>query len=209
MKFWIKIKNLFNELLVYIKNYYFFLYKILGRGIHCVRIVLGIELEIHIVSKNIYPILSLLNKHSLCQFKNLMDIICYDSMSAKLRFFIIYNLLSVKFNIRLRLISKINELTTVLSSIGIFKSANWLERENFDFFGIFFLWNNDLRRILTDYGFMGYPLRKDFPLTGFIETHYDDNQKRICYRPVELSQEYRNFKFKSFWNIKKNKNVSE
>jgi NADH-quinone oxidoreductase subunit C len=83
--------------------------------------------------------------------------------------------------------------------MGIFKGANWLEREIFDFFGIFFHFNRDLRRILTDYGFKGFPLRKDFPLTGYNDTYYDDNQKRICYRNLELSQEYRNFNLTNTW----------
>ena len=95
--------------------------------------------------------------------------------------------------------TKINELSNLFSVIGIYKSANWSEREIFDFFGIFFLGNKDLRRILTDYGFKGHPLRKDFPITGFIDVYYDDNQKRICYRNLELNQEYRNFNLKSSW----------
>jgi len=89
----------------------------------------------------------------------------------------------------------------LLSVVSLYNSAGWSEREVFDFFGIFFFENKDLRRILTDYGFRGYPLRKDFPLTGYVDVYYDDNQKRICYRSLELSQEYRNFNFKSTWSL--------
>lgn len=93
------------------------------------------------------------------------------------------------------------EFSQVLSLISLYKSVGWSEREIFDFFGLFFFENNDLRRILTDYGFRGFPLRKDFPLTGYVDSFYDDNQKRVCYRSLELSQEYRNFNFKSNWRF--------
>ena len=123
--------------------------------------------------------------------------ICYDTPKLKSRFTLIYNLLSVQYNFRCQVLTKVQELTNVFSIMGIFKSANWSEREIFDFFGILFLVNKDLRRILTDYGFQGFPLRKDFPLTGYVDVYYDDNQKRICYRSLELTQEYRNFNFKN------------
>jgi len=93
--------------------------------------------------------------------------------------------------------TKIDELSNLFSVVSLYKSANWSEREIFDFFGIFFFGNTDLRRILTDYGFKGFPLRKDFPITGHIDIYYDDNQKRICYRTLELNQEYRSFNLKS------------
>ena len=195
--FELKLKNYIINYWFILKIIIFFLYKILGVGLKCISVVVGIELEINVISKNIYPLLFFLNKHTLCQFKIISDIICYDSLNKKFRFFMVYNLLSLTFNIRLCLITKINEFTTVLSTISLFKVANWLEREIFDFFGIFFLFNNDLRRILTDYGFKGFPLRKDFPLTGFIEMYYDDNQNRICCSQLELSQEYRNYKLKT------------
>jgi len=145
----------------------------------------------------IYPIIFFLSKHSLCAFKSLVDMICYDTPKLKSRFTLIYNLLSVQYNFRCQVLTKVQELTNVFSIMGIFKSANWSEREIFDFFGILFLVNKDLRRILTDYGFQGFPLRKDFPLTGYVDVYYDDNQKRICYRSLELTQEYRNFNFKN------------
>lgn len=197
--FELKLKNYTINYWFILKIIIFFLYKILGVGLKCVRIVIGIELEINVISKNIYPLLLFLNKHTLCQFKIINDMICYDSINKQFRFFLVYNILSVTFNMYIRVISKINEFTTVLSLISLFKVSNWLEREIFDFFGIFFLFNNDLRRILTDYGFKGYPLRKDFPLTGYLEMYYDDNQNRICCHQLELSQEYRNYKLKSFW----------
>jgi NADH dehydrogenase (ubiquinone) Fe-S protein 3 len=178
-----------------------FLHKILGKGVNYIQIVSGLEIEIDSNSKNIYPLVFFLKKHSFSQCKSLMDIISSDTPYNKYRFSIIYNLLSVSFNLRIRLISKINEFSNILSLVSLFKSVNWSEREVFDFYGIFFIGNNDLRRILTDYGFTGFPLRKDFPLTGFLDIFYDDNQKRICYKKLELAQEYRSFKLKSIWRL--------
>ena len=165
-------------------------------GIKKVLIVSGFDIVIEVIAKNIYLILLFLNKHTLCQFKSLIDIVCYDIPKKHFRFSLIYNLLSVHYNLRLKVVTKINELSTIFSVMGLYKSSNWSEREIFDFFGIFFLGNKDLRRILTDYGFKGFPLRKDFPLSGYIDVYYDDNQKRICYRNLELTQEYRNFSLK-------------
>lgn len=181
------------------KNIINILYTILGVGIKKVSIISGFDIVIEVTSKNIYPILLFLNKHTLCQFKSLLDIICYDKPNTRYRFSLIYNLISIHYNIRCCIITKINELTHLFSVIGLYKSAYWSEREVFDFFGIFFIYNKDLRRILTDYGFKGFPLRKDFPLTGYIDSYYDDNQKRICYRNIELAQEYRNFDLKHCW----------
>lgn len=179
----------------------FFFHKVLGKGINNIQIVSGFEIEIDSNSKNIYPLIFFLKKHSFCQCKSLIDIISSDTPFNDYRFSIIYNLLSVNFNLRIRVISKINEFSNILSLVSLYKSVNWSEREVFDFYGIFFIGNNDLRRILTDYGFIGFPLRKDFPLTGFLDIFYDDNQKRICYRKLELAQEYRSFKLKSIWRL--------
>jgi NADH:ubiquinone oxidoreductase subunit C len=179
------------------KNFFFYLKKLLGRGIKSFQVVSGFELEIRVSAKLIYPILYFFNKHTFFQYRNVIDIISYDTLGKKSRFFIIYKLLSVFFNSRIRLVSKINELDNLLSIVSLYKSANWSEREVFDFFGIFFFENKDLRRILTDYGFRGFPLRKNFPVTGYVDVYYDDNQKRICYRNLELTQEYRTFNFKS------------
>jgi NADH:ubiquinone oxidoreductase subunit C len=166
-------------------------------GIRRIQIVSGLEIEIDTLSKNLYPLNLFLKKHTLTQFRSMIDVICYDTPSQQHRFGIVYNLLSVNYNLRVRVVSKISESLSLLSLVSLFKSISWSEREIFDLFGIFFILNNDLRRILTDYGFKGFPLRKDFPLTGFIEAYYDDNQKRICYKNIELAQEYRNFKIKS------------
>lgn len=181
------------------QNIIFLLSKILDVGIKKMWIGSGFEIVIEINSKLIYPVIYFLNKHSLCCFKSLIDFVCYDTPEFKYRFSLIYNLISIQYNFRCQVLTKIQELTNVFSVMGIFKSANWSEREIFDFFGIFFLVNKDLRRILTDYGFHGFPLRKDFPLTGYVDVYYDDNQKRICYRNLELAQEYRNFDFKNTW----------
>jgi NADH dehydrogenase (ubiquinone) Fe-S protein 3 len=173
--------------------------KIMGVGIQKASVVSGFDIVVEVINKNIYPILLFLSNHTLWQFKSLLDIICYDMPKKFYRFSLIYNLISVHFNLRIRIATKINELSNVFSVVGLYKSANWSEREIFDFFGIFFWGNKDLRRILTDYGFKGFPLRKDFPLTGYVDVYYDDNQKRICYRSLELTQEYRNFSLKSSW----------
>jgi NADH dehydrogenase (ubiquinone) Fe-S protein 3 len=173
--------------------------KIMGVGIKKACVVSGFDIVIEVVNKNIYPTLLFLSNHTLWQFKSLVDIVCYDVPKKMYRFSLVYNLISIHYNLRLRVVTKINELSSVFSVVGLYKSANWSEREIFDFFGIFFLGNKDLRRILTDYGFKGFPLRKDFPLTGYVDVYYDDNQKRICYRSLEVTQEYRNFTLKSSW----------
>lgn len=180
---------------------FIFIVKVLVVGFNAIKIVSGIEIEVSVISKNIYPLIYFLNKHSICLFKMMVDIICYDTKGKYFRFFIVYNLLSIHYNFRIRLFTKINELDKLLSLVSLYKSVSWSEREVFDFFGIFFFEHKDLRRLLTDYGFNGYPLRKDFPLTGFIDIFYDDNQKCICYRNLELTQEYRNFNFISNWKV--------
>jgi NADH:ubiquinone oxidoreductase subunit C len=175
------------------------LFKVLGVGIKKVSVVSGFHIAIEVIYKNVYPILFFLKKHTLSQFKLLVDIICYDTPFKNGRFSLIYNCLSVHYNLRIRIITKIDGLTNIFSTTGIYKSANWSEREIFDFFGIFFIIHKDLRRILTDYGFNGFPLRKDFPMSGYVDIYYDDSQKCICYRNLELAQEYRNFHIKTRW----------
>jgi NADH:ubiquinone oxidoreductase subunit C len=175
-----------------------FFHKIFGSGVSSIKVVSGFEVELKVPSKKIYPLILFLNKHSLCMFKLMVDVVCYDIPGKAHRFSLVYNLLSVQFNMRVRVISKIQEnVGQVLSLVSIYRSISWSEREVFDFYGLFFFENSDLRRILNDYGFKGFPLRKDFPLTGYIDAYYDDNKKKICYRKLELSQEYRNFNFKS------------
>lgn len=124
----------------------------------------------------------------------------YDRPGKYFRFTMVYNLLSVGYNTRVMLITKVIEKAPIIPTIvPIYSGAVWVEREVWDLFGIFFLDNFDLRRILTDYGFIGHPLRKDFPLIGFVEIHYDDSQKQIAYELVEMAQDFRNFTFKNTW----------
>lgn len=134
-----------------------------------------------------------------CDFKQLVDICGADYPERDERFEVVYNLLSLKHNFRVRVKVSTDENTPVDSVVSIYSAANWFEREVFDMYGIAFSDHPDLRRILTDYGFEGHPLRKDFPLTGFVEVRYDEAQKRVVYEPVKLQQEYRNFDFVSPW----------
>lgn len=175
------------------------LFKIMGVGVQKVAIISGFDLVVEVLVKNVYPILLFLNKHTLSQFKTLIDIVCYDTHRKENRFSIVYNCISTHYNLRCRVITKVKEWCNLFSVTGIYRSSNWAEREIFDFFGILFVCNKDLRRILTDYGFKGFPLRKDFPLSGYVDVYYDDNQKRVCYRNLELTQEYRNFNLRNLW----------
>jgi NADH dehydrogenase (ubiquinone) Fe-S protein 3 len=131
----------------------------------------------------------------------LIDIVVSDTPKNKFRFTLRYLILSTRFNYRLSLITKTKELVSLLSTISLYRTANWIEREIWDLYGIFFFLHNDLRRILTEYGFTAHPLRKDFPLTGFFEVIYDDSQKRIVKKSLELSQEYRFFDFNAIWSF--------
>jgi len=132
-------------------------------------------------------------------FVNLTDICGVDWPSREKRFDVVYHLLSPRQNARIRLKVMTDEGTPVPSLAGIYPAADWFEREAYDFYGIRFSGHPDLRRILTDYGFEGHPLRKDFPLTGFVEVRYDDEQKRVVYEPVRLAQQFRDFDFESPW----------
>jgi NADH dehydrogenase (ubiquinone) Fe-S protein 3 len=158
------------------------------------------EMTLQISFKKIIPIFFFLKNHTHTQFKILSDICAVDYITKKERFEIIYNLLSIRFNSRIRIKISITELQPIESIVNIYKTSNWLEREVWDMFGIFFNNHPDLRRILTDYGFEGYPLRKDFPLSGFLEVYYSELEKRIVYQPINLSQQYKYFEFKSPWN---------
>jgi len=146
---------------------------------------------------NFYVLTSSLHHNSLTQFKVLNDVCIIDYPEKIDRFELNYNLLSVKYNFRIFI--KHYTSAYVASISTLFNSANWIERECWDMFGVFFTNHPDLRRILTDYGFEGFPLRKDFPLTGYIEIRYDDEKANIVYEPLELSQEYRLFNFTSPW----------
>ena len=134
-----------------------------------------------------------------CQFKQLVDVTAVDHPEREARFTVVYNLLSLRQNQRIRVKTAVAEGATVASVTPVFSSANWFEREVWDLFGVFFSGHPDLRRILTDYGFEGHPLRKDFPLTGHVEVRYDADQKRVVYEPVKLTQEFRSFDFMSPW----------
>ena len=147
-----------------------------------------------------------------CQFKQLMDICGVDYPERPQRFEVVYNLLSLVHNNRVTVKVMLDDNSSIPSVSKVFSSADWWEREIWDLFGIFFSGHPDLRRILTDYGFDGHPLRKDFPLTGYVEVRYDDAQKRVVYEPVKLTQEYRDFDFLSPWegmNINKDEIIKD
>jgi len=147
----------------------------------------------------IVKVLTYLRDDVNCQFKMLMDVCGADYPEREPRFEVVYNLLSLNHNNRVRVKVQTDEATPVPTASGVFNSAGWWEREAWDLFGIFFSHHADLRRIMTDYGFDGHPLRKDFPLTGYVELRYDDEQKRVVYEPVKLTQEFRTFDFLSPW----------
>ncbi len=157
------------------------------------------ELAIAVNPAAIARVLTFLRDDSNCQFKLLMDVCGADYPEREKRFDVVYNLLSIKHNQRIRVKLATDESTPVPSVTSVFSSAGWFERETWDLYGVFFSDHPDLRRILTDYGFEGHPLRKDFPLTGFVELRYDDEQKRVVYEPVKLTQDFRSFDFMSPW----------
>ncbi len=157
------------------------------------------ELSVTVVAEQIVRVLKFLRDDHACRFVNLIDICGVDYPERAERFDVVYHLLSPTQNVRVRVKVHAGEETSVPSACGVFPAANWFEREAFDMYGILFSDHPDLRRILTDYGFNGHPLRKDFPLTGFVEVRYDDEQKRVIYEPVKLAQEFRSFDFMSPW----------
>ena len=157
------------------------------------------ELAITVRTAAIQKVLTFLRDDPSCLFKLLMDLCGVDYPERAQRFEVVYNLLSLKHNMRIRVKVLTDEDTPVPTAVGVFSSAGWYERETWDMYGVGFSDNPDLRRILTDYGFDGHPLRKDFPLTGFIELRYDDEQKRVVYEPVKLTQDFRSFDFQSPW----------
>lgn len=159
------------------------------------------ELICVVMPKHVVPFLTFLKLHTNAQCKVLIDVTAIDYPSRTQRFEVVYQLLSVQYNARIRVKTQVDELTPVHSITPLFASANWFERETWDMFGICFLNHPDLRRILTDYGFEGHPLRKDFPVSGYVECRYDDSKKRVIYEPVELAQEFRYFDFASPWEL--------
>ena len=170
----------------------------LGDVVKEVVVVSG-ELIIIVDRESIRRVLSFVRDDVNCQFKQLMDVTAVDYPARVERFEVVYNMLSLTHNRRLRVKVSTDETTPVPTVTGLFNSANWFEREAWDMFGIFFREHPDLRRILTDYGFQGHPLRKDFPLTGYVEVRYNDDLKRVVYEPVKLPQDFRNFDFLSPW----------
>ena len=162
------------------------------------RVMAG-ELTVTVKREAIADFLAFLKDDSQCRFETLVDICGADYPERAERFEIVYHLLSMRLNQRIRVKVSTDEEAPVPTALGVFPAANWYEREAFDMYGISFAGHPDLRRILTDYGFEGYPLRKDFPLTGHVELRYDEAEKRVVYEPVKLVQEFRNFDFVSPW----------
>jgi len=157
------------------------------------------ELTLKVEAGDIVEVLTFLRSDVQCQFISFIDICGADYPARERRFDVVYHLLSPRQNQRIRVKVETDEETPVPSVTGVFPGADWFEREAYDLYGILFSGHPELRRLLTDYGFEGHPLRKDFPLTGFVEVRYDDEAKRVVYEPVELKQEFRNFDFLSPW----------
>lgn len=151
------------------------------------------ELTINVAPSALIPVMRFLKDHSAAQFKSCVDITCSDFPSRQNRFEVVYQMLSVRHNSRIRVKTYASETSAVPSLARMFEAANWYEREAYDMFGVFFEGHPDLRRILTDYGFEGHPLRKDFPIHGYTEVRYDNEKRRIVYEPVEMTQAFRNF----------------
>src|SRR3954468_16911373 len=157
------------------------------------------ELTIAANAADIVKVATFLRDDPRCEFWSFIDVTAIDWPSRERRFDVVYHFLSPRQNIRIRVKVETDEATPVPSIIDVFPGANWFEREAYDLYGVLFTGHPDMRRILTDYGFEGHPLRKDFPLTGFVEVRYDDEQKRVVYDKVRLAQEFRNFDFLSPW----------
>lgn len=157
------------------------------------------ELTVDVTPSTLVSFVQFLKSDATCKFRTLVDITAVDHPGQAQRFEIVYHFLSMYQNHRIRVKTRAREEEIMPSITGVFPAANWFEREVFDMFGVLFSGHPDLRRILTDYGFRGYPLRKDFPTTGYTEVRYDEVQKRVVYEPVSLVQEYRQFDFMSPW----------
>ncbi|MEM6904302.1 MAG: NADH-quinone oxidoreductase subunit C [Pseudomonadota bacterium] len=157
------------------------------------------ELTVNATCAGLAPLVTYLRDNAACKFTTLIDITAVDFPDRETRFEVVYHFLSMTQNQRVRVKVPAHEDTVIPSITGIHPSANWFEREVFDMYGLLFSGHPDLRRLLTDYGFRGYPLRKDFPTTGYTEVRYDETQKRVVYEPVSLVQDYRQFDFMSPW----------
>jgi NADH-quinone oxidoreductase subunit C len=157
------------------------------------------ELNVEVGLDRLFDLLSFLRTDPSCRFTTLVDITAVDYPARERRFDIVYHLLSMHLNHRIRVRAQVRDGELVPSIVTEYPCADWFEREVFDMYGVLFSGHPDLRRILTDYGFRGHPLRKDFPTTGYVELRYDEEQKRVVYEPVKLTQEYRQFDFMSPW----------
>jgi NADH-quinone oxidoreductase subunit C len=169
-----------------------------GEGVLEAKFAFG-ELTLSVERDRIIEVLSALKTHEDFRFHQLIDLCGVDYPQNRNRFEVIYHLLSLTQNVRIRVKVATDEVVPVPSVRSVYPNADWYERETFDMYGILFSGHPDLRRLLTDYGFEGHPLRKDFPMTGYVEVRYDDEQKRVVYEPVKLTQEYRKFDFMSPW----------
>ncbi|CAL9919155.1 NADH-quinone oxidoreductase subunit C [Candidatus Liberibacter solanacearum] len=157
------------------------------------------ELSLDVDCGDLLSLCYFLRDDSNCRFVNIVDLCGIDFLSRSSRFDVVYHFLSPKYNCRVRVKVAVSEGDSIPSMVEVYPAANWFEREVWDMYGIKFEGHPDLRRILTDYGFEGHPLRKDFPVTGFVELRYDDKAKKVVYSPVELMQEYRDYDFLSPW----------
>jgi len=157
------------------------------------------ELTVAAKAADIVKVMTFLRDDARCRFISFIDVTAVDWPKREKRFDVVYHLLSPRRNLRVRVTIATDEVTPVPSIVGVFPGADWFERETYDLYGVLFAGHPDMRRLLTDYGFEGHPLRKDFPLTGFVEVRWDDEVKRVVYDPVRLAQEFRNFDFLSPW----------
>jgi NADH-quinone oxidoreductase subunit C len=170
----------------------------LGGSVTGSEVALG-ELTVHAKAADIVKVATYLRDATVCQFSSFIDITAVDWPQREQRFDVVYHLLSPRLNTRIRVKVMTDEATPVPSIIEVYRGADWFEREAYDLYGVLFSGHPDMRRILTDYGFEGHPLRKDFPLTGYVEVRWDDEQKRVVYDKVALAQEFRTFDFLSPW----------
>ena len=157
------------------------------------------ELTLFVAPSALVPVTTFLRDHYATRMEQVVDITAVDYPTRTNRFEVVYNLMSIHYNSRIRVKTYASEVSAVPSIVSLYGGANWFERETYDMFGVFFTGHPDLRRILTDYGFEGHPLRKDFPLTGYVEVRYDDEKKRVVAEPLELAQSFRMFEYQSPW----------
>ncbi len=178
-------------------------------GIEASSDVINGDVVITTVPKNIQQVLVFLRDDARCQFKQLVDLTAVDYLDRGLRFEVVYNLLSLRYNLRVRVKVSVEEGRLLPTVVGVYSVAGWLEREVWDMYGVYFADHPDLRRILTDYGFTGHPQRKDFPLSGYVQVRYDEEKQRVIYEPVKLDQEFRTFDFESPWEGAKYISIEE